>query len=325
MTGRKLLLLILLAALVFAGVAGYGDFRNTLALLRDFPVAYLAGALGLAAVNFGLRFCRWAYYLKVLGLRAPARVSVLVFLSGLAMSVTPGKAGEFFKCHLLRDRTGIPVAASAPVVVMERLTDVVSVLMMAMIGFALLPAQVLWVLAVVFGLCLAALIPILSRRGGALIDLPPLRRWKEGLQTSREGLRILVRPRVLTVAIALGLGAWVSEGFALWLILDGMNSDIDLFRALPIYGAATLVGAATTIPGGLVGTEGIMVALLQESGALREAASAGTILVRLATLWFAVAVGLVALASLNKSAPMTKSAASGGESEITLSETSTMS
>ena len=322
MTGRKLLLLILLAAFVFAGVAGYGDFPNTLALLRDFPVAYLAGALGLAAVNFGLRFCRWAYYLKVLGLRAPARVSVLVFLSGLAMSVTPGKAGEFFKCHLLRDRTGIPVAASAPVVVMERLTDVVSVLMMAMIGCALLPAQVLWVLAVVFGLCLAALIPILSRRGGALIDLPPLRRWKEGLQTSREGLRILVRPRVLTVAIALGLGAWVSEGFALWLILDGMNSDIDLFRALPIYGAATLVGAATTIPGGLVGTEGSMVALLQESGALREAASAGTILVRLATLWFAVAVGLVALASLNRSAPAPKSAASGGESEITLSETS---
>ena len=324
MTGRKLLLLILLAALVFAGVAGYGDFRNTLALLRDFPVAYLAGALGLAAVNFGLRFCRWAYYLKVLGLRAPARVSVLVFLSGLAMSVTPGKAGELFKCHLLRDRTSIPVAASAPVVVMERLTDVVSVLMMAMIGFALLPAQVLWVLAVVFGLCLAALIPILSRRGGALIDLPPLRRWKEGLQTSREGLRILVRPRVLTVAIALGLGAWVSEGFALWLILDGMNSEIGLFRALPIYGAATLVGAATTIPGGLVGTEGSMVALLQESGALREAASAGTILVRLATLWFAVAVGLVALASLNRSAPAPKSAASGGESEITLSETSTM-
>ena len=324
MTGRKLLLLILLAALVFAGVAGYGDFRNTLTLLRDFPVAYLAGALGLAAVNFGLRFCRWAYYLKVLGLRAPARVSALVFLSGLAMSVTPGKAGEFFKCHLLRDRTGIPVAASAPVVVMERLTDVVSVLMMAMIGFALLPAQVLWVLAVVFGLCLAALIPILSRRGGALIDLPPLRRWKEGLRISREGLRILVRPRVLTVAIALGLGAWVSEGFALWLILDGMNSEIGLFRALPIYGAATLVGAATTIPGGLVGTEGSMVALLQESGALREAASAGTILVRLATLWFAVAVGLVALASLNKSATAPKSAASGGESEITLSETSAM-
>lgn len=135
MTGRKLLLLILLAALVFAGVAGYGDFRNTLALLADFPLAYLAGALGLAAVNFGLRFCRWTYYLKVLGLRAPARVSVLVFLSGLAMSVTPGKAGEFFKCHLFRDRTGIPVAASAPVVVMERLTDVVSVLMMAMVGF----------------------------------------------------------------------------------------------------------------------------------------------------------------------------------------------
>ena len=49
-----------------------------------------------------------------------------------------------------------------------------------------------------------------------------------------------------------------------------------------------------------MGTEGSMLALLQQSGVTRVGASAGTVLVRLATLWFAVAVGLVALLALRR-------------------------
>ncbi|SVC46655.1 uncharacterized protein METZ01_LOCUS299509, partial [marine metagenome] len=85
-----------------------------------------------------------------------------------------------------------------------------------------------------------------------------------------------------------------------WVILKGLGSDIDLVRALPIYAAATLVGAVTALPGGLVGTEGSMLAFLQQSGVSKVGASAGTVLVRLVTLWFAVAVGLVALLALRR-------------------------
>ena len=82
---------------------------------------------------------------------------------------------------------------------------------------------------------------------------------------------------------------------ALWLILRGLEAGIPITQAVPIYAAATLVGAVSALPGGLIGTEGSMIALLQQSGISRAAASSGTLLVRLATLWFAVAVGLLAL------------------------------
>ncbi|MQG72190.1 MAG: flippase-like domain-containing protein, partial [SAR202 cluster bacterium] len=108
-------------------LVGYGDFGNTLDEIGDLPVRYLFAGLGLASANYLLRFLRWAYYLEVLKIDAPAGVSALVFLSGLAMSITPGKAGELVKCYLLNSRTGVPVSRSAPVVVMERLTDVISV------------------------------------------------------------------------------------------------------------------------------------------------------------------------------------------------------
>ena len=125
--GKKLLLVILLSSLVFVGLAGYGDFREVWRHLAEFPPGYLFLALGLAVVNYLLRFLRWAYYLKLLGISVPFSVSSLTFLTGLAMTITPGKVGELVKSYLLRDRAGAPVTASLPVVLMERLTDLISV------------------------------------------------------------------------------------------------------------------------------------------------------------------------------------------------------
>ena len=283
---------------VFVALAAYGDLGGTLDEIGKLPVSYLFAALGLASANFLLRFFRWAFYLRVLKIEVPAGVSALVFLSGLAMSITPGKAGELVKCYLLQSRTGAPVSRSVPVVVMERLTDVISVIVLGLTGFALLPAPVIAVLAVALAVSVAGLMFLVSRRASRLAGLPILSRWSGLLQDSHQGFRELAAPRVMATGVALGILAWFAEGLALWVILKGIGSDIELVRALPIYAAATLVGAATALPGGLVGTEGSMVAFLQQSGVTRVGASAGTVLVRLVTLWFAVAVGLAALLAL---------------------------
>ena len=51
----------------------------------------------------------------------------------------------------------------------------------------------------------------------------------------------------MTVAVILGVGAWFSEGLALWVILEGLNAEVPLLRAVPIYAAATLVGAYISV------------------------------------------------------------------------------
>jgi len=299
-TSKKLGLLVILTVLVFAALVGYGDFREMGQRLSHFPVTHLIAALALALLNYLLRFFRWAYYLRVLKISAPVAVSGLVFLSGLAMSITPGKAGELLKSYLLRDRAGVPVGVSVPVVVMERITDVVSVVLLGMVGLTLLPLPVVLALLAALLISGGALMTVASRRSGRLLSLPLLRRWKSSLETSHQGLRLLTVPRVVAVAVALGVMAWFCEGLALWVILRGLDADQSLGRAVSIYAAATLVGAVSAMPGGLVGTEGSMVALLQNSGIARGPASAGTLLVRLVTLWFAVAIGLMALVCLNR-------------------------
>jgi len=291
---------VVLAVGVFVALAVYGDFSGTVEEIGNLPAGYLFAALGLASANYLLRFVRWAFYLRVLHISVPAGVSVLVFLSGLAMSITPGKAGELVKCYLLNSRTGVPVSRSAPVVVMERLTDVIAVIILGLTGFTLLPAPIIAVLAVALVIAVAGLIFGVSRWASRLAGLPLLSRWSGLLRDSQEGFRELAAPRVVAAGVAVGTLAWFAEGSALWVILKGIGSEIDLFQALSIYAAATLVGAVTALPGGLVGTEGSMLALLQQSGVTRVGASAGTVLVRLVTLWFAVAVGLAALLALRR-------------------------
>ena len=300
MTSKKLGLLVIVTVLVFAALVGYGDFREMGQRLAHFPVSHLVAALALALLNYLLRFFRWSYYLRKLKITAPVAVSGLVFLSGLAMSITPGKAGELLKSYLLRDRAAVPVSVSAPVVIMERITDVVSVVLLGLVGLALLPLPIVVALVAALSITGVALMVVASRHGGRLLSLPILRRWKSSLEASHQGLRLLTVPRVVAVAVALGAVAWFCEGLALWVILSGLDADLSVGRAVSIYAAATLVGAVSAMPGGLVGTEGSMLALLQNSGIARGPASAATLLVRLVTLWFAVMIGVMALVWVNR-------------------------
>src|SRR5579875_2625330 len=120
---RKILISVLFGLLVLTALAFLGDAPKVLAALEGFPVALLPAILALTLWNYALRFVKWQIYLGRLRIRARPADSLAVFLCGLSMAVTPGKAGELLKSVLLRRRTGTPVATSAPIVLAERLTD----------------------------------------------------------------------------------------------------------------------------------------------------------------------------------------------------------
>jgi len=102
--------------------------------LRGFRLAYLAPVLALVLVNYGLRFARWHYYLRRCGARVPWRESAAVFLSGFALSITPARVGELLKCVLLRDEAGVKMSVSVPVVVADRVNDLVAICILVAAG-----------------------------------------------------------------------------------------------------------------------------------------------------------------------------------------------
>src|SRR5581483_6439791 len=103
--------------------------------LGEFRWQFLPLILALTSLNYVLRFFKWQFYLRTIGVRDfPAGDSALTYYSGLGMVVTPGKVGEWLKCYLLRELQGTPFSRSAPIVIAERLTDMLGLVILGSVG-----------------------------------------------------------------------------------------------------------------------------------------------------------------------------------------------
>jgi uncharacterized protein (TIRG00374 family) len=101
------------------------------------------------------------------------------------------------------------------------------------------------------------------------------------------------------LGIVLGVVSWGAEGIGFHLVCRGLQLPLDVVTATGIYAIAALAGgAAFFMPGGIGGMEVVMTALLVARGAPLPVALIATLVCRLATLWFAVLIGLAAAALL---------------------------
>jgi len=133
------------------------------------------------------------------------------------------------------------------------------------------------------------------------------RRWENGvmspflpkLRRAYEQLQRLAAPQALLVPTLLSLLGWGCEGLALWLLLRGFHADVSASQAVFFYATATLAGALIPVPGGLGVAEGlIQQQLVRLAHVEHGAATASMLMIRFATLWWAVCIGFAALALL---------------------------
>lgn len=303
MKHRSIIVFTLLSIIVFTGLAVYGDFQELVGnVLALHPVFWLA-ALGLTLAHILIRLVRWEYYLRVLGVSADARTSTLVFLTGLGMIMVPGRVGELAKSYFLKQKLNTPVRLSAPVIITERIGDVISVLLLGLWGLVFIPFG--WALIAITLVGIGAFLMLLASPRGVslLVRMPLLRRWEPFLSDSGRALRALFSLKVSIVGLLLGCLAWFTLGFAFWIVLEGLGTGVPVPIAVSIFCATTLLGSITMLPGGLVTTEGSMLVLLQRVGLGSTVASAAILIIRVCTLWFAVLIGLAALLYLQRRQP----------------------
>lgn len=300
----RLIISIVFALVVFVALTFYADAPRLLNALAKFDWRFLPLALVTTIANYLIRFLRWNYYLNVIGVKnVPRRDSLLIFLSGFSLTVTPGKLGEVLKSVLLKTRYGTPVSYSASIVFAERLTDVLGVVILAAMGLVFYPVGIgaLAAVLVITGFFVA----VVQRRTLAerLLDMiahtPKLGRFADIARNLYESAYLMLNAKPLVTAIGLAIAAWFGECLTFFIVLLGIGiapSWLLLLQATFIYAAASLFGAVSMLPGGLGATEGGMALLLQQIvGVAREEAVASTLIVRLCTLWFAVLLGGIAL------------------------------
>ncbi len=305
--GRIIVVLIAGVAL-YMGYAIYQGLGSVKAGLERFHWIAFAAACGLAFGNYVLRFLKWEFYLARLDIRGVKKSdSFLIFLSGFVLTVSPGKVGEVFKSLVLAETYGVPAPKTAPIVIAERVTDLIGIIILILagsVGFTggLLPAAI-------GGALVFILLVVVMWRGASLwliglVKHLPGKLEKVGpkLETMYETLGVLVHPRNLLLPTLLSIAAWSLECLALWTILWGFGEPVPVPLAAFFYATSTLVGAV--MPGGLGVTESALREQMIDLGHVsRDASTDAMMLVRFATLWFAVLVGFAALALLKRRYP----------------------
>ncbi len=321
--GRRLLPVVVLGVLVLAGLLGAANPRQFLVQLRRFDFALLAPILGLSLVNYALRFVRWEIYLRALGTALPRGRSLAVFLAGFLLSVTPGKAGELGKAWLVRELGGGAALRVAPAVLAERVTDLLGVALLLAVGALPFPGGAWWALAglaaVAAGIAVFSWEPLATWLFLMLARLPRVGPRVAALEGVYHGLRALLSPGLLVMGLVVATLAWGAEGVGFVVAVRAYAPHAGFLAGIFDYTASTFLGSASMLPGGLGAADGALTALLRAQGLDTARATLVTFIIRGATLWFAVLLGLLALPALVRmlaARPPRPRAAPAGEGQL---------
>lgn len=293
--------LLYLGALVFAGSAHTLDAIGLIG-----GPALLLGAM-LCLLSLLLRCLRWQALLRWMGHPLPAVLNARIYVAGIALSATPAKLGETLRSGLLAGQ-GVPIRHSLAAFVADRAADVIGVALLGALcgGLAGKRQPILEVLAVAATLGSIGIAGLLRRPAliAALKAATPsggrVRRVLAGLLgTGRAwaGLWAGWRPWAC-VALAMlvyGIQALIFVAFA-----QRLSPALEAAHGVAIFANATLIGAASLLPGGLGAMETALALQLRELHLAWPQAVAVVLATRLVTLWLLWLAGLAALASFGR-------------------------
>ena len=251
------------------------DLRQVGAEMARARLELVVAALVVTGLTYVLRALRWQYLLVPIGrvrLSAALRATVIGFA---ATALLPARAGELLRPYLLARKEGLSATATFATVIVERLLDTITVVLLFTSYLLVFDTGVGSADATTFGqvklggaaaavVCLVALVLLfflaghpgsLDRLTRGLARLLPARfaeRAGRLVHTFAEGLAIVRQPGRLLTAIGLSLPLWLSIALGIWLVTRAFHIEMPFTGSFLIV-ALLVVGVAVPTPGAVGG------------------------------------------------------------------------
>lgn len=233
------------------------DAKIVWSLFDQMPLSKVLIAFSVYSVNIALRTIRWPLLIDC-SLNIPRARAANALLIGYALNVLlPARLGEVYRAHHFGRRNGLSRTKILMSIVIERLLDGLTILVLAMIGltgliwYAGMPS--LEVLLGVFSAALAFAVFVFVvlwyinvRR--LPINLSRFPSMEARLQLVQESLRV-IRGKQMIEASGLSIAIWALELATLWLVVDALGVSLSVGVALVLLGAVNLSTLIPTAPG----------------------------------------------------------------------------
>ena len=301
---KNIFIAIAVSALIYLALSLYANLNDILKAVEQFNWLYLVVIFSLSYLTFITRFFKWDYYLNLLNIKIKKNDSFLIYMSSLIMSVTPGKIGDLIKSYMLKESNNIPISQTAPIVLAERITEFLSLLLIAVAGIYFYEKGI--VLVVILTILLIGIALLLSNKKSSdwillkLSNFKFIKKHVDNFTIVLSNSHKMLQPAPFIKMILLSLVSWFFEGFAFYLILTKLSVPISIEWSFFIYALSIIIGSVSMIPGGIGVTEGSLTFLLIEIGVTKNIAVLATFIFRVASLWFAVAIGILSLLKYQK-------------------------
>ncbi|MGC8670108.1 MAG: lysylphosphatidylglycerol synthase transmembrane domain-containing protein [Candidatus Micrarchaeia archaeon] len=286
--------------LVFFGIAWFGGISNVLSVIGHSNLLIYSLAFISVLCGYLLRFVKWNYYIKKLGLKIPLKKNLIVYLSLYSMNITPGKVGRVLVAYTLNRLTKKKTTNLIPIVTLDIFTDFLGVGVLALIAALYFHTYVLYII----GIDILLMIPFLFVMSDWFY-----KRIKNFIKNERvlkmftlygdeyfASQSTLNKPSVYLISLGVSLPAAFFNAMALLFSLMAIGITPHIAGAALIESSSMVLGMVTAIPGNIGVTDGALVAFIGSAFHTdATVSSAITIMTRLATLWFGLVIGGIML------------------------------
>ena len=297
---KKFFVFLISSIIIYATFLIVSDLNKLSENIVDFKIEFLPLILSLVSAGWVALYFRWVLLLKNLKYSLPHKEKFPIFLSGFALSVTPGKVGELLKSQLLKEKFDLPIKISAPVILIERFYNAIGIIIISIFGILVFDFSGIIILITT---CLLILIFFILRSERLfhifiqkISKISFLSKFSNSFMNSYDVIKESTRPKIFIISSILSAIYWIFESIAVYFILKSFGIDLlSIFDVIPTYATSIILGVASFIPAGLGVSESTLIGLLSLQGLTISTAVSLTIFIRLLTLWYSVFIGFIAL------------------------------
>jgi glycosyltransferase 2 family protein len=268
-------IVVVLAVAMLAWFLKGANLSDVWAEIARARLEYLALALGSIVLTYLLRGLRWQYLLLPLGRPHFPIVFKTTVIGFAASTLLPARAGEVIRPYLLARREGFNATAAFATVIVERLLDLLTVLLL-FAAYLLLagPAGSTASSDVIRALKMGGLVAGAASIMGLAVMMVAagnpegFSRWALRIEhvlpatvahavanlvkTFLEGLAVVRQPQRLAISGLLSIPLWLSIALGIWAVSQAYHIEMSYLGSFAMM-AVLVVGVAVPTPGAVGG------------------------------------------------------------------------
>ena len=305
---NKILIIVIAVIAFYAIFLIYSDLNLVKDRLDEFKIEFLPQILSLVVLGWFIIFYRWILLLRHSNIKIPVSQNFLIFMSGFALSIVPGKIGELIKSQLLKIKFDVPRTKTGPIIILEQLYNLIGIVVISCIGLGLMiifnieffEISNYVIIGAVF--VLIFLLVILNSKKTyetffhKISKFKFISKYELSFEESYETIKKSLRGKLLVVSTILSSLFWLVEATVVYLILLAFDVDILQFSTIvATYTSSILLGVASFLPMGIGVTEGSLAGFFTLQGIDVSLALTIVIFIRIFTRWIGVSLGFIFL------------------------------